>query len=134
MDLKVYCPIGIVLEKSIQKIDFQALDGYFTLLPKHVDFVTALTPNIVRFTDGEQITFMACNRGILTKIGNQFVLSAHKVVVSHSLSDLEQTIAVEFKQDDEQRKEINTVMARLEVGLSRGFMKLKEESTHAPSI
>ena len=134
MNLKVCCPTGVVLEQSIQKIDFQALDGYFTLLPRHVDFVTALTPNIVRFTDGQQMTFMACNRGILTKIGQQVVLSAHKVVLSHSLSDLEQTIAVEFKQDDEQRKEINTVMARLEVGLSRGFMKLKEESPHAPAL
>ena len=134
MNLKVYCPTGIVLEESIEKIDFQALDGYFTLLPHHVDFVTALTPNIVRFTSGDGLTFMACNRGILTKIGQQVVLSAHKVVLGHSLSDLEQTIAIEFKQDDEQRKEINTVMARLEVGLSRGFMKLKEENPHAPSL
>lgn len=131
MNLKVYCPTGIVLEKSIKKIDFQALDGYFTLLPKHVDFVTALTPNIVRFTDGTKTTFMACNRGILTKIGQEVVLSSHKVVLSDTLSSLEKTIAVEFKQDDEQRKEINAVMARLEVGLSRGFMRLKEEAANA---
>ena len=44
MKLKVTSPIGIVLREEIQKIDFEALDGYYTLLPRHQDFVTAMPP------------------------------------------------------------------------------------------
>ncbi len=131
MKLKVTSPIGIVLRAEIQKIDFEALDGHFTILPRHVDFVSALPPNIVCYqTTDEQMHYMACNRGIFVKKGNNVYLSVHKAVLSENLDDLSQTIQVEFKNDDEQRKEVNTAMAKLEIGLSRGFMKLKEEANN----
>jgi len=54
MKLKVVTPIGVVLRSEIQKLDFEALDGYFTLLPKHQDFVSAMPANIISYqtTDG----------------------------------------------------------------------------------
>ena len=127
MKLKVTSPIGIVLTEEIQKIDFEALDGHYTLLPRHQDFVTAMPPNIVAYqTMDGQMHYMACNRGILVKKAGDVYLSVHRAVLSETLNDLAQIIAVEFKNDDEERKEVNTAMARLEVGLSRGFMQLKE--------
>ncbi|MBO5996988.1 MAG: F0F1 ATP synthase subunit epsilon [Alphaproteobacteria bacterium] len=127
MKLKVTSPIGIVLKEEIQKIDFEALDGHFTLLPRHQDFVTAMPPNIVAYqTTDNQMHYMACNRGILVKKGDGVYVSVHRAVLSETLNDLASVIAIEFKNDDEQRKEVNTAMARLEVGLSRGFMQLKE--------
>ena len=127
MKLKVTSPIGIVLKEEIQKIDFEALDGHFTLLPRHQDFVTAMPPNIVAYqTTDNQMHYMACNRGILVKKGDGVYVSVHRAVLSETLNDLASVIAIEFKNDDEQLKEVNTAMARLEVGLSRGFMQLKE--------
>ena len=127
MKLKVTSPIGIVLTEEIQKIDFEALDGHFTLLPHHQDFVTAMPPNIVAYQTSDGLThYMACNRGILVKKAADVYLSVHRAVLSETLDDLAGIIAVEFKHDDEERKEVNTAMARLEVGLSRGFMQLKE--------
>ena len=127
MKLKVTSPIGIILTEEIQKIDFEALDGHFTLLPHHQDFVTAMPPNIVSYetTDGMR-HYMACNRGILVKKADAVYLSVHRAVLSENLNDLAGIIAIEFKHDDEERKEVNTAMARLEIGLSRGFMRLKE--------
>ena len=127
MKLKVTSPIGVVLKTEIQKIDFEALDGFFTLLPRHQDFVTAFPPNIMRYETMDGLThYMACNRGILIKKGANVYVSVHRAVLSENLEELSQTIEVEFKNDDEQRKEVNTAMARLEVGLSSGFMQLKE--------
>lgn len=130
MKLNVNTPIGIVLNTDIQKIDFEALDGHFTLLPKHVDFVSAMPPNIVMYQTADGVKrYIACNRGLIIKKGDSVYLSVHKAVLSENLADLSHTIEVEFKHDDEQRKEVNTAMARLEMGLSRGFMKLKEAGT-----
>ena len=126
MKLRVFTPVETFLETEISKIDFEALDGFFTLLPKHVDFASAMPPNILHFTTSNgQTKYMACNRGIVVKKGDEVSLSVHKAVLSDSLQTLSRTIEIEFKQDDEERKEVNTVMARLEAGLSRGFMKLK---------
>ena len=98
-----------------------------TLLPKHQDFVSAMPANIVRYQTMDGLMhYMACNKGILVKKANAIYVSVHKAVLSESLDELSQTIEVEFKHEDEQRKEVNTAMARLEVGLSRGFMQLKE--------
>ncbi len=125
MILKVYSPIGIVLEQDIQKIDFEALNGYYTLLPKHVDFVTAMPANIIRYeTCDNKQHYMACNHGILVKQGNIVSMSVQKAILNDNLATLAQTIETEFKHDDEERKEVNTAMARLEAGLTRGFMQL----------
>ena len=125
MILKVYSPIGIVMEKEIQKIDFEALNGYYTLLPKHVDFVTAMPPNIVKYqTPDDKIHYMACNHGILVKQGDTVSMSVQKAILNDSLATLTNAIQTEFKQDEEERKEVNTAMARLEAGLTRGIMQL----------
>ena len=127
MKLKVVTPIGVVLRCEVQKLDFEALDGYFTLLPKHQDFVSAMPANIISYQTNDGLThYMACNKGILVKKGHSIYVSVHKAVLSESLDELSQTIEIEFKNEDEQRKEVNTAMAKLEVGLSRGFMQLKE--------
>ena len=127
MKLKVVTPIGIALRAEIQKLDFEALDGYFTLLPKHQDFATAMPANIMTYqTSDGFLHYIACNKGILVKKGDAIYVSVHKAVLSENLDELSQTIEIEFKNEDEQRKEVNTAMAKLEVGLSRGFMQLKE--------
>ncbi len=129
MILKVYSPVGIVLEQEIRKMDFEALNGYYTLLPRHVDFVTALPPNIVKYqTIDEKIHYMACNHGILVKQGDTVSMSVQKAILNDSLSTLTDAIQTEFKQDEEERKEVNTAMARLEIGLTRGIMRLNEGS------
>ncbi len=125
MILKVYSPIGIVMEKEIQKIDFEALNGYYTLLPKHVDFVTAMPPNIVKYqTTDNALHYMACNHGILVKQGDIVSMSVQKAILNDNLKTLTEAIQTEFKQDEEERKEVNTAMARLEAGLTRGIMQL----------
>ena len=55
---------------------------------------------------------------------------ARPEVMSNPEKYNEEKFRVEFKNDDEQRKDVNTAMAKLEIGLSRGFMKLKEEANN----
>lgn len=125
MILKIFSPTNIILETQITKFDFEALDGYFTILPRHVDFVSAMPPNISKYqtTDGK-IHYIACNRGILVKKADTLSISVHKAVLSDDLKTLSETIKTDFKAEEEERKELNTAMARLEVGLTKTFMKL----------
>lgn len=129
MKLKVHSPVGMVLDTDIAQIDMQALDGAITLKPHHVDYVAALPPNIVSFETMDGAThFMACNRGVVVKQGHTVNMSVQKAILNDDLDTLSKAIAVEFQKDEEERRQVNTAMARLEVGLSRGFMQLKGDN------
>ena len=39
LDLKIYLPTEIFLDKSIKKLTFKGKEGYITILPNNVDYV-----------------------------------------------------------------------------------------------
>ena len=128
MQLKVFSPTGVVLDIPIRKIDFEGIDGYWTLLPKHVDYVNALTPSIVSYSNEYNETkYMACNKGVIVKKNQDVSISTKLAILDDSLEKLQKTIEIDFKAMDEDRKEVNTTMARLEIGLVKGLQSLKQD-------
>lgn len=129
MILTVCTSMGTVLQNKVSKIYLDALDGGRTLLPKHVDFVSALGASIVSYEDlNHQRYFMACHSGIVVKKGENVTMTVQGALVRDNLDDLQQAVVAEFKENEEQRKELNTAMARLELGLIRGFNQMKGQS------
>lgn len=126
MKLIVCTPLGEVLNTEIRKISLEFLNGYHTFLPKHIDFASIIKPSIATYTDGNGAQkYIACHNGVAVKKGQNITLSVQQAVLGNSLSELKSTILQEFKKADEQRKELNTAMARLEIGMLRGFKNLK---------
>ncbi len=129
MQFKVFSPLGILLNEKIKKLDFEAIDGFFTLLPKHIDFVDALTTSIVSYTNEEEKTaYIACDEGILVKKGQEVVLTTKLAILGSDLSKLTQTIETDFKQMREARKEANKTMAQLEINLTKGLLNAQRMS------
>lgn len=125
MQLSVYSPTGIVLEGHVDKIDIEAIDGFYTLLPKHTDFVTALTAGITTCHSNGKITYIAVNEGVLIKRGKTVRLSTRQAILGDDLTTLTHTIETDFKQMQQQRKEATTTLSRLEIGLTKGLMRLR---------
>lgn len=125
MTLRIFSPIGIVLDTPVDQVDFEAIDGFFTLLPRHTDMVSALKAGILTYHKGENRSYIACNRGVLVKKNDVISVSTKLAISGSNLKELEQKIAVDFKVLEEERKEVNTTMARLEIGLAKGIMSLK---------
>lgn len=125
MTLRIFSPIGIVLDTPVDQVDFEAIDGFFTLLPRHTDMVSALKAGILTYHKGENRSYIACNRGVLVKKNDVVSVSTKLAISGSNLKELEQKIAVDFKALEEERKEVNTTMARLEIGLAKGIMSLK---------
>lgn len=131
MKLIVYTPLGIILQTDIAKVTMETLDGYRTLLPRHIDFASAMGPNIVSYTDVNGAEkYVACHHGIVVKKGAEVTMTVQNAVLGSTLDELKKIIRIEFKQKEEQRKELNTAMARLELGLIRGFGRLKKDGTN----
>lgn len=127
MRLIVCTPLGEVLNQEIRKVSLEFLNGYYTFLPKHIDFASVLKTSIVSYCNLEGATkYIACHQGIAVKKGQNVTLSVRQAVLGNTPDELKYTILHDFKKTDEQRKELNTAMARLEIGMLRGFKQLKE--------
>lgn len=127
IQFKVHTPIGTILDLPVKKVDLEGLGGFWTLLPKHVDFVNALVPGIVTYTtEDEKTLYIACNRGVIVKKRHEVTISTPLAVLGNDLDELTRTIEIDFKQMEEERKEVSTTMARLEIGLIKGMQNLKK--------
>lgn len=126
MYLRIYSPTEVILDTPVNQVDFEAIDGFFTLLPKHMDMVSALKPSVLSYKIGDKKSYVACNKGVLVKKNDIVSVSTPLAVLGSDLKELEHRIEVDFKGMEQERKEINLTMAKLEVGLAKGIMRLKE--------
>ena len=106
MQLKVHTPIGTILDLPVKKVDLEGLDGFWTLLPRHADFINALVAGIVSYTtEDEKTLYIACNRGVVVKKDKEVRISTPLAILDDNLEKLTRTIEIDFKQMEEERKE-----------------------------
>lgn len=125
MRLRVLLPEQILLDTEARKITAEAENGYFGLLPRHADFVTALVPGILTFTpaDGRE-EFLAVDEGILVKSGADVRVSTRNAVLGQELGELKRMIEERFKRLDESEKKSRDALYKMEADLVRRFMEL----------
>lgn len=126
MKLKVMLPERILLEEEVQKVVAEGENGSFGLLPRHVDFVTALVPGILAYTTDEGEAFIALGDGVLVKCGADVLVSVRHAVQGADLGGLENTVREQFQALEEQERGLRSALARLEIDMVRKFIELRE--------
>lgn len=128
MKLKVLLPAEVLLNEEVEKVTAEAENGFFTLLPRHVDFVAALVPGIFSYqTTAGAEHFLALDEGILVKQGDQVYVSAARAMPGDNLDQLQDTVENELKVLDENEKKARTVMSRMEADTLRRFTRMGGE-------
>lgn len=126
MRLKVITPESVCFNKSVRRIVAEAPDGYFGLLPQHVDFVTQLVPGIlVAETDDGAERFVAINSGTLVKCGTVVTAAVQGAIEGDDLDSLRHRVQTDFRQHDDQERKARSAMARLEATMIRRFRDLE---------
>jgi len=127
MQLKVLLPTEVLVAAPAVKVVAEAVNGAFGLLPRHVDFVTALAAGILTYVtpDGEEV-HLAVNQGTLVKCGREVMVSTHAAVRGPDLEALRSVVSEEFAQMDEHERRARSALTRLEAGALRRFMELEE--------
>ncbi len=127
--LQVLLPTEVLVDEEVTKVIAKAENGFFCLLPRHIDFVSALVPGVLSFCalDGEE-RFAAVDEGILVKCGRDVSISALNGVQSTDLDHLQTLIEERFLELDEHERKARTALARLEAGTLRGFRELQEKT------
>ncbi len=126
MNLKILLPNEIFLEKEVTKVVAEARNGYFCLLPQHVDFTAALVPGVFSFTAGNRETHLAIDGGILLKRGAEVLVSTRNAIGGRELGKLREVVVKQYEEADEREKKARSAAVKLELDLLRRFMELKE--------
>jgi len=129
MKLKVWVPTEVVFDQEVTKIKAEAENGWFGLLPRHVDFVTSLVPGILSFDlPGKQTEYLAIDHGVLVKCGPEVSVSTRNAVRGADLGTLKEAVAKQFRTLHEKELAAREFEAKLEADLVR---QLIETEKHA---
>ena len=93
MNLEILLPTRVLLNEPVRKVVAEGANGSFGLLPRHVDFVSALVPGVLFYEDEEsEERFVGVGEGILVKRQDEVLVSVSQAVLGDDLGSIRQTI------------------------------------------
>jgi F-type H+-transporting ATPase subunit epsilon len=129
MRLTVRLPAEILMQEEVTRIKAEAPNGWFGLLPRHIDFVTALVPSVLAFvrTCGTE-EYLAIDQGILVKCGPEVSVSTRAAVRGTNLEQLKGDVEARFQAEEEREKKAFASEMKLEADLVRGLLELEKNA------
>jgi F-type H+-transporting ATPase subunit epsilon len=126
IDLTILLPEKTFLKKEVKKVTAEAENGWFCLLPRHVDFTTSLIPGIliITLTGGEDV-YLAIDEGILVKYGKEVVISTRNAIEGDNLGELKNRVEEMFIRTGEKEKDAQVALSKLEADFVRSFLNLE---------
>lgn len=130
MILKVLLPDEEYLNTAATKIIAEAENGFFCLLPRHVDFVAALVPGLLSYDDPDGTEhFLSIDEGALVKCGQEVLVCTRNAFAGAELGELQQVVREQFEVLDERERASRSAAAQLESGMVRRFMEFERHGS-----
>ena len=126
MRLQVITPGAVVVDEPADKVSTEGADGSFTLLPRHIDFVTALVPGLLTYVHDGHEQLVAVDGGILVKRGRSVRVATSEAVPSENIVELQRAMRVTFDEVGENERRARTAIAHLETGAIRRLLELED--------
>lgn len=126
MNLTILIPEKTYWQGRVKKVIGEAVNGYFCLLPAHIDFITIMVPGIFyTVTEDNREVYLAIGEGILLKTGSQVTLSTKNAIRGENLGNLKKQVEDEFKKINDQEREARNALQKLEADFVRRFLDLE---------
>ena len=121
MSVSIFLPTDVFLEKDgIRKVITEGMEGWFTLLPEHIDYVAILTPSILTLEDHNRDThYFAVDHGTLVKRGKQVSISTRRAIRGKNLDSLATAM-------DDLEKKARSVLVGMEHSIMQRFAELNK--------
>ena len=127
MRFQVSLPTEQLLDCRVEKFIGDGRNGEFCLLPRHVDFVTALRAGVSSFVNEESVErFLAHSEGLLVKSARRVSVVVQHALVGDCLEDLRQVVAEHFLAIDDLERSAVASVARLEADFVRRYLELEK--------
>ena len=129
MHVQIFLPTEVFYqEKTISKIVAEGMEGYFTLLPRHIDYVSVLVPGIMTIEhENGTNDYIAVDRGTLVKKGNNVAVSVRNGVRGETIVKLSTVVEDQFKKVDDMEKKARAILTSLEFNMLKRFSELKHD-------
>jgi len=127
MQVMVVLPSGLFHKQNVTRVIAEARNGSFCLLPRHIDFVSALVPGILTLTpaveEGDpsgktEDIYFAIDEGLLVKHQSQVRISTWSAVRG-SLGKLNEAVQTLSQELDEHEQQARLALEHLEANLVR---------------
>lgn len=129
MRLSILLPDGVFLEQAVDKIIAESEQGFFCLLPHHIDFVTALAPGLFSYVPaGGAPELLALDAGTLVKRGDSVRVAVRRAIRASEPGRLARTVADGFRRLAAEEREARNAAAHLETDLMRRFLVLRQSA------
>jgi len=126
MRLLVTLPFAVFLDARAASVKAESLRGHFTVLPRHVDMVTALAPGILTWEPEDrpgEAAHLALNGGILVKSGDEVRIAARQAA-GGDLGRLRAAVEEMLASEDERERAQRAAAARMEASFVRGMLEV----------
>jgi F-type H+-transporting ATPase subunit epsilon len=127
MNLKVLLPTEVFLDRKVSKVTAEAENGFFCLLPRHVDFVATLVPGLFSYEseDGRE-EFIGIGEGVLVKQGSRVFVSAKDAVTGPDLGKLLDAVRDRFRRLNEREESARSAVSKFEADFLSRFLELEK--------
>lgn len=126
MRLQVVTPGAVVVDEPADKVSTEAVDGSFTLLPRHVDFVAALVAGLLTYVHDDVERFVAVDGGILVKRGRSVRVATAEAIPGEDVLDLQRALRATFEEVGETERRARAAIAHLETDAVRRLLELHD--------
>ncbi|MBC7535276.1 MAG: F0F1 ATP synthase subunit epsilon [Ferruginibacter sp.] len=115
MNLKILLPFKVFADvQNVQQVVAETGNGQFGFLPQRLDCVAALVPGILSYETAQDGTkYIAIDKGILVKAGENITVSVRNAIGGSDLGKLHESVEKEFKELDENEKNVRSVMTKM---------------------
>jgi F-type H+-transporting ATPase subunit epsilon len=125
MKLKVLGPARVLLEEEVTRVLAHGREGYFCLLPRHVDYVTVLEAGPLTYDDSQGHTReFEIGESVLVKCGPDILISPG---AGGSASNKEPMAEKEGNADTERQRQARRVMADMEAEFTGRCLRERKE-------
>jgi len=126
MRLQVVTPGAVVIDEPADKVSTEAVNGAFTLLPRHIDFVAALVPGLLTYVNGDVEQLVAVDGGILVKRGRSVRVATAAAIPGEDVLDLQRALRATFEGFGETERRARVAIAHLETDAVRRLLELED--------
>jgi len=125
LTLKIITPERIVLEQAVEEVTATAIDGEFSVLPKHEPLVSALAIDVLRYKSEGHEYFASVIGGIL-EVSNDVVTVLSDMAELDTEIDVSRAKQAKERVQAEQTQRTDKLDVQLrEMALSRAMTRLK---------
>lgn len=131
--IKIFTPAQTILDEEILSLIAEDRSGYFGIEAGHINFLTVLTPTILRYrTSGKKEHFIAINGGILKVENGAVTIAVREAVAGEDMGRLEETLSLEMEKEASDEKMTRLSLERIGIMMMRNFFSFERVGRPGP--